>query len=87
VAGGWRRLHNEELHSLNASPIMRNAYRIVVGKPEGKRRLGRPRNGWEDNIKMNLTETGWKAADWIHLTQDTDQWRAVVNAVMNPRIP
>jgi hypothetical protein len=54
VAGGWRRLHNEELHSLNASPIMRNAYRIVVGKPEGKRRLGRPRRRWKDNIEWIL---------------------------------
>jgi hypothetical protein len=65
----------------------RNAYRILVGKPEGKRPLGRPRRRWVDNIKMDLTEIGWDGRDWIELAQDRNQWRALVNTVMNPRIP
>jgi hypothetical protein len=58
----------------------RNAYRTLVGKPEGKRPLGRPRRRWVDNIKMDLRELGM---DWIDLAQDRDQWRALVNTVMN----
>jgi hypothetical protein len=65
----------------------RNSYRILVGKPEEKRQLGRPRRRWEDNIKMDLTETGWDGMDWIDLAQDMDQWRAVVNTAMNLRVP
>jgi hypothetical protein len=65
----------------------RNAYRILVGKPEGKRSLGRPRRRWVDNIKMDLTEIGWYGVDWIELAQDRDQWRALVNTVMNLRVP
>jgi hypothetical protein len=65
----------------------RNAYRILVGKPEGKRPLGRPRRRWVDNIKMNLRETGWDGMDGIDLAQDRDQWSALVNAVMNLRVP
>jgi hypothetical protein len=65
----------------------RNAYRILVGKPEGKRPLGRPRRRWVDNIKMDLGETGWDSMDWIDLAQDRDQWRALVNTVMNLRVP
>jgi hypothetical protein len=65
----------------------RNAYRILVGKPEGKRPLGRPRRRWEDNIKMDLTEIGWGGMDWIDLAQDRDQWRGLVNTVMNLRVP
>jgi hypothetical protein len=65
----------------------RNAYRILVGKPEGKRPLGRPRRRWVDNIKMDLTEVGWVGRDWIDLAQDMDRWRAYVNAVMNIRVP
>jgi hypothetical protein len=61
----------------------RNAYRILVGKPEGKRPLGRPRRMWVDNIKMNLGEIGWGGMDWVDLAQDNDQWRALVNTVMN----
>jgi hypothetical protein len=64
----------------------RGAYRILVGRPEGRRPLGRPRRRWEDNIKMNLQEVGW-AMDWIDLVQDRDRWRALVNAVMNHRVP
>jgi hypothetical protein len=65
----------------------RNAYRILVGKPEGKRPLGRPRRRWEDNIRMNLREIGWGGIDWIDLIQDRDHWRALVNTVMNLRVP
>jgi hypothetical protein len=88
VTGGWRKLHNEELHSLYSSPSIirmiksrkmrwaghvarmgekRNAYRILVGKPEGKRPLGIPRRRWADNIKMDLREIEWEGMDWIDL--------------------
>jgi hypothetical protein len=60
-----------------------NAYRILVGKPEGKRPLGRSRRRSVDNIKMVLREIGWDGMDWIDLTQDKDQWRALLNTVMN----
>jgi hypothetical protein len=93
VTGGWRQLHNEELHDLYFSPSIiriiksrrmkwaghvarmgetRNAYRLLVGKPEGKRPLGRPRCRWVDNIKMDLLEIGWGGVDWIGLAQDRD---------------
>jgi transcription termination factor 2 len=65
----------------------RNAYRILVGKSEGKRPLGRPRRRWVDNIQMDLREIGWDGMDWIDLAQDRDQWRALLNTVMNPRVP
>jgi hypothetical protein len=65
----------------------RNAYRILVGKPEGKRPLGRPRHRWEDNIIMDLREIECGGMDWIDLGQDRDQWRALVNAVMNLQVP
>ena len=65
----------------------RNAYRILVWKPEGKRPLGNPRRRWEDNIKMNLRAMGCDQGDWIALTVDRDQWRAYVRAVMNLRVP
>jgi hypothetical protein len=58
-----------------------------VGKSEGKRSLGRPRRRWEDNIKLGLRETGWGGMDWIDLARDRDQWRALVNTVMNLRVP
>jgi hypothetical protein len=63
------------------------AYKILVGKPEGKRPLGRPRRRWKDNIRMDLREIGWGGMDWIDLAQDRDQWRAVVNTVMNLQVP
>jgi hypothetical protein len=66
---------------------MRNAYKMFVGKPEGKRPLGKLRCSWEDNIRMDLREIMWKAVDWMHLVQDRDQWWALVNTVMNLRIP
>jgi hypothetical protein len=106
VTGGWRKLHNEELHNLYSSPSIirmiksrrmrghvarmgekRNAYRILVGDPEGKRPLGRPRRRWVDNIKIDLSEIGWDGGDWIDLAQDRDQWRALVRAVMSLRGP
>jgi hypothetical protein len=65
----------------------RSAYRILVGKPEGKRLLGRPRRRWEDNIKKDLREIGWDGVHWIDLALDREQWRALVNTVMNIRIP
>ena len=65
----------------------RNAYRILVGKPEGKRPLGRPRRRWEDTIKMDLREVGCDSGEWIDLAEDRDQWRACVRAVMNIRVP
>jgi hypothetical protein len=64
-----------------------NAYRILVGNPEEKRPLGRPRRRWVDNIKMDLREIGWDCGDWIDLAQNRDQWRALVNAVMNLQFP
>jgi hypothetical protein len=66
---------------------MRNSYKIIVGNPEGKRPLGRLWRRWEENIEMDLREIGWEGVDWIHLAQDRDQWRAVVNTVMNLRVP
>jgi hypothetical protein len=63
----------------------RNAYSILVGKPDGNRPLGRPRRWWEDNIKVHLREIGWDGMDRIYLAQDRDQWRALVNTVMNLR--
>jgi hypothetical protein len=60
----------------------RGAYRALVGKPEGRRPLERPRRRWEDNIKMDLREVGWGGMDWINVAQDRDRWRALVNAVM-----
>jgi hypothetical protein len=108
VTGGWRKLHNEELHNLYSSPsIIRiiksrtmkwaghvarmgektNSYRLLVGKPEGKRLLGRPRRRWIDNIKMDLLEMGWSVVGWIGLAQDRYGWGALVNAIMNLRVP
>jgi hypothetical protein len=65
----------------------RIACRILVGKPEGKRQLGRPMHRWEDNIKMNLREIGWGGMGWIDMAEDRDQWRALVNTVMNLEVP
>jgi hypothetical protein len=108
ATGGWRKLHNEELHNLYPSPSIiriiksrrirwaghvarmgekRNVYRLLVGKSEGKRPLGRQRRRWTDNIKMDLLEIGLNVVDWIGLAQDRYSWRALVNAVMNLRVP
>jgi hypothetical protein len=106
--GSWRKLHNDELHSLYSSPNIvrviksrrmrwagrvarmgerRGVNRVLVGRPEGKRPLGRPRCRLEDNIKMYLREMGINGANWIQLAQDRVQWRAFVNTVMNLRVP
>jgi hypothetical protein len=65
----------------------RNAYRLLVGKPEGKRLLGKPRHRWVDNIRMDLGEVGWDDMDWIGLAQDRNRWRALVNSVLNFWVP
>jgi hypothetical protein len=108
ATGGWRKLHNEELHGLYCSPSIvraikarrmrwaghvvrmgevRGAYNILVGRPEGRRPLGRPRHRWEDNIKMYLREIGFGDVDWIHWAQDRDRWQALVNTVVNLQVP
>jgi len=65
----------------------RGVYRVLVGKPEGKRPLGRPRHRWEDNIKMHLQEVGGACEDWMDLSQDRDKWRTLVSTVMDLRVP
>jgi hypothetical protein len=64
----------------------RKVYKVLVGKPEGKRSVGKPRRRWEDGIRMDLGETGLGCVDWIRLAQDRDWWRAVMSAVMNLRV-
>jgi hypothetical protein len=104
----WRKLHNDELHSLYSSPNIarviksirirwvghvacmaegRGVYRVLDGRPKGKRPLGRPRYRWENKIKMDLRETGIKGANWIWLAQDRVWWRAFVSMVMNLWVP
>jgi hypothetical protein len=65
----------------------RNGHRLLVGKLEGRRLLGRPRRRWLDNIRMDFVEVGWGDVDWIGLAQDRDRWRALVNLVLNLRVP
>jgi hypothetical protein len=65
----------------------RKAYRLLVGKPEGKRPIGRPRRRWVDSTKIDLREIRWDGMDWIHLAQNRDQWRAFVDTVMKLRVP
>jgi hypothetical protein len=67
--------------------VEKNAYRLLVGKPEGRRPLGRPRRRWVDNIRKDLGEVGWSVVDWIGLAQDRNRWRALVNSVMNLQVP
>jgi hypothetical protein len=64
----------------------RKVYKVLMGKPEGRRPLGRPRRRWEDGVRMDLREIGFGSVDWIRLAQDRDRWRAVVSAVMNLRV-
>jgi hypothetical protein len=103
VAGGWRKLHDlypspSIIRIIKSRRIRwaghvarmgetRNVYMLLVGKPEGKRQLGRPRRRWIDNIKMDLSEIGWSVVDWIGLAQDRYRWRALMNSVMNLRVP
>jgi hypothetical protein len=107
VTGGWKKLHNEELHNLYYSTNIisiiksrrmrwarhvarmgekRNVYRLLVGKPEGKRPLGRSRRRWMDNINIDLLAIGLSVVYWIGLAQDRYRWRALVNSVMNLRV-
>jgi hypothetical protein len=65
----------------------RNAYRLLLGKPEGKIPLGRPRRRWVDNIRMDLEEVGWSGVDWIGVAQDRNRWRVLVNSILNLRVP
>jgi hypothetical protein len=65
----------------------RGAYRILVGRPERRSPLERPRGRWKDNIKINFQEVGWEGVDWIDIAQDRDRWRTLVNAVMNLQVP
>jgi hypothetical protein len=67
--------------------VKQTAYRILVGKSEGMRPLGRPTRRWKDNIKMDLRDIGWGCMDWIDLAQDRDQWKALVNMIMNLQVP
>jgi hypothetical protein len=104
----WRKLHNDELHSLYSSPNIvrviksrrmrlarhvarmgegRGVHGVLVGRPERKRPLRRPRRRWEDNIKLDLRELGIDGANWIRLSLDRVQWWAFVNTVMNLRVP
>jgi hypothetical protein len=106
--GLWRRLHNDELHSLHSSPNIirviksrrmrwaghvahmregRGVYRVLVGRPKGKRPLEKPRLRWEDNIKMDLREIWIDVANWIQLAQVRVPWWAFVNMVMNLQVP
>jgi hypothetical protein len=66
---------------------MKLAYKCLVGKPKGMRRLGRPRRRWEDNSRMDLREIGWRDVDWLHVTRDRDQWRAFGKTAMNLPVP
>jgi hypothetical protein len=66
---------------------MRRAYKVLEGKPEGRRPPGRPRHKWKDHTKMHLTEVGWGSMDWIDVDQHRDRWQALVNVVMNLRVP
>jgi hypothetical protein len=108
IIGGWRKLHNGELHNLYFSPsIIRmiklkrmrlpgniarmkakpNAYRVLVENAEGEIPLRRPRRRWEENNKLNIKEIRWGGADWIHVSQNRDNWMALVSTVMNLRVP
>ena len=78
---------NEMGWACNTYGERRGVYRVLVGKPEGKRTLGRSRRIWGDNIKMDLQEVGCEGMDWIELVQDKDRWGALVKAVMNFRVP
>jgi hypothetical protein len=95
VTGDWRRLHNEELHNLYSSTDIIRMIKLrrmrwvgrVARMGRGERPLRRPRRRWVDNIKIDLRRIEWVSVDWINLAQNRDQWRALVNTVMNLRVP
>jgi hypothetical protein len=76
-----------EGHVAQLGENKKNAYSLLVGKPEGKRQLGRPRRRWVDNVRMDLGEVGWGDVDWIGLAKDRNRWRVLVNSVLNLRVP
>jgi hypothetical protein len=87
---GWRRIQREmKSGTWNVARMgeERGVYGVLVGKPEGKKPLGRPRRRWVDNIRVDLQEVGFEYVDWIGLAQDRDRWRTLVSAVMNLRVP
>jgi len=87
---GWRRLHKEECEmggTCSTHGPMESAFRILIGKAEGRKLLERPNRRWEDNIRRDLREIGWEIVDWMRLTQDRDQWQTLVNTVVNPPTP
>jgi hypothetical protein len=92
VEGGWIRVHNK-IHNLYTSLNwddqikMRNVYKILIRKPEGKRSVGGLSHRWKENIRMDLLKIEWEFVDWIHLAQDSDQWQTLVNMVMNLWVP
>jgi hypothetical protein len=75
------------VRSCSTNGEMTNAYRFLVGKPERKRSLGRPRRRWVDNIRMDIVKVGWSDVDWIGLAQNRNRWGALVNSVLNLRVP
>jgi hypothetical protein len=96
ITGEWRKLHNVRVVKSRRMRWVghvarmgegRGVYRVLVGKPEGKRPLGRPKRRWEDNIKMDLQEVGGSCGDWMELAQDRDIWRALVSTLRHLRCP
>jgi hypothetical protein len=88
----WKWLNNQVAEdemdgSCSTNGEKRNAYRLLVGNPDGKRPLGRPRRRWVDNIRMDLGEVGWGDVNWIGLAKDRNRWRALVNSVLNFLVP
>jgi hypothetical protein len=86
VTGEWRKLHSRWAGHVARMGEETEVYKVLVGKPEGKRPLGRPRRRWEFGMRMDLRKIGFGGVDWIRLAQDRDRWRAVVSAVMNLRV-
>ena len=82
----WHKNETETCGACSAYGERRGVYRVLVGKPEGKRPLGRPRRRWVDDSKMDLQEVRCRGTDWIDLAQDMDRWRALLHAVMNLRV-